>query len=136
MFPGPEGERLIKCRFQIINVWRPIKTIYKDPFAMLDARTVLEDELVPITIVYPTCQFESVQIRHPSKERKNGGHRWYYMSQQTPEEVVAFKIFDSKTDGRARRVPHSSFTDAEFEGCEARQSVEVRALVFHEDDVE
>jgi hypothetical protein len=120
----------------MINVWRPLKTIFKDPLAVLDAKTVLEDELVNIQIVYPTFQFESVQLRQPSEERKDGGHRWYYMSKQTPEDVLIFKIFDSKTDGRARRVPHSSFTDAEFEGMDARQSVEVRALVFHEDDVE
>jgi hypothetical protein len=134
-FPGEEGERLIKSRFQIINIWRPIKTIFKDPFAVLDARTVLEEELVPIKVVYPTYQFESFNVREP-RGREDGGHRWYYMSKQTPEEVLAFKIFDSKTDGRARRVPHSSFIDAEFEGMDARQSVEVRALVFHEDDVE
>jgi hypothetical protein len=134
-FPGEEGEKLIKSRFQIINIWRPIKTVFKDPFAVLDAKTVLEEELVPIRVIYPTYSFESFNVREP-KGREDGGHKWWYMSKQSPEEVLLFKIFDSKTDGRARRVPHSSFTDQEFEGMDARQSIEVRALVFHEDNVE
>jgi hypothetical protein len=139
-FPGDESERLLKSRFQIINVWRPLKTIFKDPFAVLDARTVLEEELVNAKVIYATYELESVDVRGPSEERKEKeggeGHKWWYMSQQSPEDVLCFKIFDSKTDGRARRVPHTSFTDLEFEDRDARMSVEVRALVFHEDDVE
>ncbi|PMD34577.1 hypothetical protein L207DRAFT_638117 [Hyaloscypha variabilis F] len=135
-FPDPiEQERLLKGRFQIINVWRPIKTVFKDPLAVLEAGTVLEEELVPIKIIYPTFQFESASVK-ALEGREDGGHRWWYMSHQTPEEVLCFKNFDSKTDGRARRVPHSSFTDPEYEDRDARMSVEIRALVFHEDDVE
>ena len=53
--------------------------------------------------------------------------------------MLLFKCFDSKVDGRARRVPHSAFVDERFEGAhpleEARESIEVRALVFHPEDV-
>jgi hypothetical protein len=139
-FLPDESERLLKSRFQIMNVWRPIKTIFKDPFAVLDARTVLEEELVAVKVIYPTHEFESWNVRGPSEERKEKeggeGHKWWYMSQQSPEDVLCFKMFDSKTDGRARRVPHSSFTDPEFEDRDARMSIEIRALVFYEDDVE
>lgn len=48
--------------------------------------------------------------------------------------MTLIKCFDSKTDGRARRVPHSAFVNPEFENEEPRQSIEVRALVFHPDD--
>ena len=71
----------------------------------------------------------------PSKKGP-GGHQWHYLSRQTPGEVMLIKCFDSKTDGRARRVPHSAFVDEEFKGEEARESIEVRALVFHPDDTE
>ena len=135
-FPNPdENERLLKGRFQIINVWRPLKTIFKDPLAVLEAGTVLEEELVNIKVVYPKFEFESTTVRSP-EGRTDGGHRWWYMSHQTPEEPVCFKLFDSKTDGRARRVPHSSFKDREYEDRDARMSIELRTLVFHEDDVE
>jgi hypothetical protein len=46
-----------------------------------------------------------------------------------------FKIFDSKTDV-ARRVAHTSFVDEEFRGGEPRESIEIRVLVFYDDDVE
>ncbi|KAE9366225.1 hypothetical protein N431DRAFT_386464 [Stipitochalara longipes BDJ] len=135
-FPDPsDHERLLKSRFQIINIWRPIKTIFKDPFAVLEAGTVLEEELVNVKVIYPTFEFESVNVKK-LEGREDGGHRWWYMSHQTPEDVLCFKIFDSKTDGRARRVPHSSFKDQEYEDRDARTSIEVRALLFYEDDVE
>lgn len=43
------------------------------------------------------------------------------------------KCFDSKLDGRARRVPHTAFVDPTVDKSErARESIEVRALVFDE----
>jgi hypothetical protein len=58
------------------------------------------------------------------------------LRKQTPGEVVLIKCFDSKTDGRARRVPHSAFVNEEFVDEAPRESIEVRALVFHPDDTE
>ena len=60
--------------------------------------------------------------------------RWFYKSLLSPEEVILIKCFDSKLDGRARRVPHTAFEVPGTEGEEARESIEVRALVFHEDE--
>ena len=65
--------------------------------------------------------------------RPNKEHKWFYAYGQTPSEVTLIKCFDSKLDGRARRVPHTAFTNPETEDREARESIEVRALVFHED---
>jgi hypothetical protein len=62
------------------------------------------------------------------------GHRWYYKSELSPEEVILIKCFDSKKDGRARRVPHTAFHVPGTEDAEGRESIEVRALVFNEDD--
>lgn len=56
-----------------------------------------------------------------------------------PEEVLLIKCYDSKVDGRARRAPHSAFFDESTvhersrESTEVRAFIEVRALVFHED---
>lgn len=54
-------------------------------------------------------------------------------SGQTPSEVTLIKCFDSKLDGRARRVPHTAFVNPATIDEEARESIEVRALVFSED---
>jgi hypothetical protein len=126
----PGEPELLKGRIQLINIWRPIKTVLKDPLAICNAATVSEDDLVPLKIIWPDRESETFAVR-PSR---NGEHKFHYLFQQTPEEVTMIKIFDSKTDGRARGVPHSAFVDEEFAMEVPRESIEVRALVFHPDD--
>lgn len=65
------------------------------------------------------------------------GERWYYAEGMRPEEVLMIKCFDSVRDGRtARRCPHSAFSDPRTLGEEApRESIEVRSLVFWEDQL-
>jgi hypothetical protein len=118
-----DAGRLSQSRFQIINVWRPIKTIRRDPLTVADSTTVRDEDLVPIPLIYPNRNGETLGVRY------NEGQRFYYKSGLTPEEVILIKCFDSE-DGL--RVPHSAFVDADTEGIEeARESIEVRALVFH-----
>ena len=50
---GQDAEWLLKGRYQIINVWRPIKTIRKDPLGVADATSVDDEDLVPVQLVYP-----------------------------------------------------------------------------------
>ena len=125
-----DAERLLKGRYQIINVWRPIKTIRKDPLGVADANSVPDDDLLPVELIYPDRVGETYTVRPSDK------HRWHYLRAQTPGEVMLIKCFDSKTDGRARRVPHSAFADQSTEGEAPRESIEVRSLVFHPDDTE
>ncbi|KAH8895764.1 hypothetical protein GQ53DRAFT_792333 [Thozetella sp. PMI_491] len=125
-----DAEKLAKGRVQIINVWRPIKQAFRHPFALAAADSVAESDLVPIPIVFPTHKGETLGVRH------NPGTRWFYKYGLKPDEVVLFKIFDTKTDGRARRVPHSAFVDPETEDFPARESIEIRTFVFHEYDTE
>lgn len=110
-------------------MWRPLKPVQRDPLTVVDARTVREEDLVPTPFIFPNLNAETFSVLH------NTQHRWYYKHGMTPDEVLIFKIFDSKVDGCARRVPHSAFVDPEA-GPEvpARESVELRALVFHENE--
>jgi hypothetical protein len=131
---GPdEAARLLAKRYQILVGWCPRKTILRDPFAVCDARSVLEEELVPIKLIYPNREAESFSIRPPLEGRTDEGHKWYYLHKQTPEEVLIFKIFDSKTSV-SRRAPHSAFVDKEYEKEDPHASLEIRALVFYDDD--
>ena len=125
-----EADRLLRGRFQIINLWRPIRTVRKDPLGVADARSVPDSDLVPVELIYPDRVGETFTVR------PNENHRWYYLKEQQPNEVLLIKCFDSKTDGRARRVPHSAFVDESTVNEEARESIEVRSLVFHPDDTE
>lgn len=124
-----EADELLKGRVQIINVWRPIKQVLRDPLALAEADTVSEDDLVPVGLIYPNRKGETLLVKHSDK------HKWWFKHGLGPEEVILIKCFDSKKDGRARRVPHTAFVDpTASEGTEARESIEVRALVFHEHD--
>lgn len=125
---GADAEKLLEGRYQIINAWRPIRTIRKSPLAVADATSVSDDDLVPVKLIYPDREGETCSVRKWKDDAP--GHKWHYMNEQSPEEVLLIKCFDSKTDGRARRVPHTSFDDEEREQDEPRQSIEVRALVF------
>jgi hypothetical protein len=125
-----EAATLLQGRYQIINVWRPIKTILKDPLGVAEANSVPDNDLVPVKLIYPDREGETYSVR------PNAEHGWHYLNKQTPAEVLLIKCFDSKIDGRARRVPHSAFIDEERENEVTRESIEVRALVFHPDDKE
>jgi hypothetical protein len=114
---------------QIINVWRPIKTIHRDPLAVAEANSVPDSDLVPIPLIYPNRSGETYAVKH------NPAHRWVYKRGLTPDEVLLIKCFDSKVDGRVRRVPHTAFADPSApDDAPARESIEVRCLVFHEND--
>ncbi|MCJ1307248.1 hypothetical protein MMC25_000894 [Agyrium rufum] len=128
-----EAEQLLAGRFQIINVWRPIKPIYRDPLAVVDARTTDAEDLMPVELIYPNRTSGSFTVK-PGKPEGQEQHKWYYLYGQQPQELLMFKCYDSKTDGRPRGVPHSAFTNEEEAGKESRESVEVRCLVFHADD--
>jgi len=121
-----QAEELLSKRFQIINVWRPIKTILKDPLAVADAHSVEETDLVGAALIYPDRKGETFAVK------PNPKHQWYYKYAQQPHEVTLIKCFDSLNDGRARRIPHTAFTNPEEEDKPYRESIEVRALVFYD----
>ncbi|EGX90685.1 hypothetical protein CCM_07105 [Cordyceps militaris CM01] len=126
--PG-EAAELVRGRVQIINVWRPIRTVRRDPLAVADAHSVPEADLVPRQLIYPNRNGETFSVRH------SPGQRWYYRSGLAPDQALLIKCFDSKTDGRARRVPHTAFEDPDTPAdAPTRESIEVRALVFHTAD--
>ncbi|KAK7968095.1 uncharacterized protein PG986_002372 [Apiospora aurea] len=126
--PPDEAESLLRGRVQIINFWRPIATVQRDPLAVAEAASVAESDLVPIGR-YPARRGDTLAVVY------NPQHRWYYKHALMPEEVLLIKCFDTKTDGRARRVPHTAFSDPDADpGVSARESIEVRCLVFHPED--
>ncbi|ETN41956.1 uncharacterized protein HMPREF1541_03895 [Cyphellophora europaea CBS 101466] len=138
-----DADKLAKTRWAIINIWRPLKPVRRDPFAVCDGSTVPDSDLREQTAVLTTANGKYGDISKGDRfnnwvVKKGEGHRWYYMEHMTPEEVVLIKCFDSKMDGRVRRAPHSAFVDERYEGVdEARESCEVRCLVFWEgEDVE
>ncbi|KAI5479264.1 7alpha-cephem-methoxylase P8 chain related protein [Pseudohyphozyma bogoriensis] len=126
-----DGERLLRGRAQLINIWRPLRGPVLDaPLAVADARTLKDSHLVHSRLIYPpgTPEGETFQIKYSDK------HQWYYVSEMQPDEALLLKCWDNSEDGGAR-TPHTGFVDDKYKGQEIelpRQSIEVRVLVFHE----
>lgn len=122
-----EAERLLRGRVQIINLWRPLRGPLLDmPLAVADALSVRPEQLIPSELVYKDRIGETYSVTyHPA-------HRWHYVPRMQGDEVLLLKCYDSKTDGRARFAPHTAFADPTTPpGAPPRESIEVRALVFH-----
>jgi len=117
-------------RYAMVNTWRPISPILRDPLCVVDARTIAEEDLVEAPLSAGRDDFATFRVRNSDQQE------WYYLHGMMPEEVVSLKVYDSAEDGTARRSPQSSFEDSEFasdEGIPPRESIETRAiLVFGE----
>jgi hypothetical protein len=123
---GDEAEDLLKRRFAVINVWRPIDGPIQDsPLAVSDARSVRDEDLVATDLIYPDRTGEIYYVKF------NPAHQWFYAPAMRDDEVMLIKCYDSLDDGRARFVPHSAFVDPTTpSGAPPRQSIELRTLVF------
>src|SRR5580704_8335482 len=122
-----EAEELLKGRVQVINLWRPIRGPVRDaPLAMADGTTVAPEDLVASDLIYPNRRGETYSVKY------NANHRWFYFPEMTPDEAILLKCYDSATDGRTRFGPHTAFVDPTTPaGTPPRESIELRALVFH-----
>ncbi|KAF5310188.1 hypothetical protein D9619_010595 [Psilocybe cf. subviscida] len=128
--PVDEAPELLKKRFQIINIWRPIEVPALDwPLALCDYRSVdPSKDLEPVALIFPHREGETLGVKY------NPNHKWKYLHGMTPEEVAFIKCFDSVQDGSvAILTPHTGFKDPQTpENAPLRQSIEVRALVFYD----
>jgi len=126
---GDEADGLLRGRFAVINVWRPIRGPLQDaPLAVCDARSVERSDLVATDLIYRDRVGEIYYVKY------NPAHRWLYAPDMGRDEALLIKCFDSAEDGRARFVPHSAFNDpAAPANVLPRESIELRTLVFYPD---
>jgi hypothetical protein len=126
---GAEAASLLKRRFAIVNVWRPIRgPLYDAPLAVCDATSVAEADLVPQDLIYRDRTGEIYALTY------NPAHRWYYAPAMQADEALLLKCFDSLKDGRARFMPHTSFADPNAPAnLLPRESIELRTLVFFDE---
>jgi hypothetical protein len=123
---GDEAGELLKGRFGIVNVWRPIRGPVQDsPLALCDARSFTDADLIASDLVYPHVRGETSSVEYKP------GHRWYYFSDMQPDEALLIRVHDSADDGRARLSFHTSFDNPLAPDAPPRESIEARALVFY-----
>jgi len=147
-------------RWALFSIWRPLKVVKRDPLALSSTATFPKGDYVPFRVRFPTgipsspdkeeneeeSHWEDVFLAHGSKRDINGDsgeeggnakeHEWYWIKDQSPEEVLIIQLFDSEAEregrGVAGGVMHSSVHLEGTEAEEARESVEVRCLVIWE----
>ncbi|PVI00974.1 hypothetical protein DM02DRAFT_706601 [Periconia macrospinosa] len=117
-------------RFCFLNVWRPLKTIKKDPLAVADATTVPDsDYQVRARKFRSGIKSANYVMSHGNKDEQ---HRWYYMYEMQPDEIVIFKGYDTKQDFPGWRCPHTAFVLPGTENSPPRESIECRIVCFWE----
>jgi hypothetical protein len=121
-----EADELLKHRFAIIQVWRPIRhPVESFPLAIADARSMSPDDFIISERRYPDRVGQTYAITY------NPAHRWYYFPRMRREEALVFKVFDSEKDGRARWTAHTAFDDPTSPlNARPRESIEIRTLAF------
>lgn len=122
---GGEAESLLRRRFAVINVWKPIGgPVREAPLAVLDARSIRPGDLVPTDLHYPDRSGEVYSLTWSQE------HRWFFYPEMRPDEVLLIKCYDSDRE-RARFTAHTAFDDPGTPAdAPARESVEVRTLAF------
>lgn len=130
-FPD-EADELLKRRYRLINIWRPLtkRPLESFPLAVASSASVEDKDVVPVEHRYPDGYRGWTAAIHHNPEQ-----RWYYLSGMKGSERLLLECFDSeslKPGSKIKgRVPHTAFEDSRTRPeAEGRESIEVRALVF------
>ena len=121
-----EADDLLRRRFAIIQVWRPIRyPVETFPLAICNARTLSPANLVVSERRYPNRIGQTYAITY------SPDHVWYWFPRMRRDEALVFKTYESLADGRARWTAHTAFHDP-TSGPDARprESIEIRTLAF------
>lgn len=130
-FPD-EADKLLQGRYRIVNVWRPLNKgpVEDSPLGFASTSTLESKDVIPIEHRYASGYTgETAAIAH------NPAQKWHYLSGMKSDERLLLECFDSESlkpgSKIGGRVPHSAFVDPRTRPeAEARESIEVRALVF------
>jgi hypothetical protein len=126
---GDQADYWFSKRVVLMNFWRPITTVYRTPLALCDASTVSASDL------------HDSEVRGGLDDSRRGSlygfnlsynpaHRWYFVHQMRPDEMFAFKLYDSDAS-RPQFTGHTAFTDPDTPAnAPPRQSMEVRTVAF------
>ena len=121
-----EAEELLKRRFAIVQVWRPIRhPVETFPLAICDARSVAFDDFIISERIYQDRKGQTYACAY------NPNHHWYWFPRMRREEALVFKVYDSQKDGVARWTAHTAFEDPTTPpNARPRESIEIRTLAF------
>ena len=125
-------------RFAAYSIWRPVKTVRRDPIAVAAWKSIAAEDFVKFDYRAPAeggkgeYLIEALSVK-PAKGGYDG-HRWYWLPMQEPDEVLVIKLADSESEIRKGEVSpgtaHGSPVLNDVENEDPRESIEVRVLAF------
>jgi hypothetical protein len=121
------ADALLRQRFSIINVWRPIAhPVEESPLAVCSASSIAPVDWVASDLIYRDRVGETYLTTY------NPSHQWFYFPQMQPDEVLLIKCFDTSETIPARFTAHTAFDDPTSPpNAKSRASIELRLLVFY-----
>ncbi|QZH76241.1 MAG: hypothetical protein JY451_06770 [Erythrobacter sp.] len=128
LLPPEEAEERLAKRHVLINLWRPLATVESAPLTLCDASTVRREDLFPSEIVGGLGGLDFSLWGFNLSYAPD--HRWCWLPQMRPDEMFAFKLFDSD-DSAVQFTAHTAFEDETAPPDAApRQSIELRTISY------
>ncbi len=125
--PAEAREACVNGRFILMNLWRPILPVLRNPLAVVDASTVQRRNLHLVKLL---SSRSGAQDPHGYNLSYSAEQRWYYLSNMRPDEVLLFKQCDARPDA-VQWAAHTSFDDPTTPADAAeRQSIEIRTFAY------
>lgn len=75
-------------------MWRPLNENSVDdyPLAVCDSNSAADNDLVACDLVYEHYEGEHFKVKY------NPLHKWYYLQNQTKDEITLIQNYDSRTN--------------------------------------
>ncbi|KAJ5729560.1 uncharacterized protein N7483_004068 [Penicillium malachiteum] len=116
-------------RFAIFSIWRPLKTVRRDPIAVASCATYPTSDYVPVDLVQPSGRlipsdlYQIIDPSHPEIDytkqtgdvekythlsgsylsyapSEKGSHEWHFISNQEPKDVLFIQLFDNHMEAK------------------------------------
>lgn len=141
MFPDLADE-IRNGSFQVINVWRPLTPVQRDPLMVADTAEMPPEDLLLINRKYYNGLHSSnFIIKYDGRPAtgdgptdglsSDGKHSWWYIGDQQPTEALIFSSSGFR-DGRAiTGAAHGAFCLPDQDQYSARQSIECRCVAIY-----
>jgi hypothetical protein len=126
---GAQADYWLGKRVVLMNLWRPVTTVLRTPLALCDASSVQPDDLYDSEIRGGLDDADRPPL-YGYNLSYNPDHRWYYTSRMEPDEIYAFKLYDSDAT-HPQWTGHTAINDPEASAdAPPRQSIEIRTISF------
>ena len=111
--------------FGFVNIWRPIENpITSSPLGFIHPNSINNSDWMNIELIYPDRQGQILGASY------NPNHKWFYLSEMTPDEVAIFSVYDNH---RRLFLAHSALDVVEQTPLTSpRKSIETRTLVRYD----